>query len=475
MTTFTAMARTPTRFLCALTLVAGCAPAFAAPASMAPTSVTVVNPASAAPSATANLPGTPLDQVVAIANDEPILQSSLDAELALVRNQLQSQGTPMPSPAELRHQVLEHLITQSLELQAAKNQGIQVTDDDVNRALSTIASRNNITLAQLPQALSAEGQSYSAFRRNIRDQLITHQLEQQEVASNISVTPAEIDNYLKSESGKQNAKMQYHVAQILIPFPSNPTPAQARQTLKKAEQIEAKIKGGASFAATAVAQSAGPQALKGGDLGWMSGAELPTLFTDAVPKLKVGELSAPIAGPGGYHIVKLLDKHAPKNESVTTEYHIKHILLKPNPVRDLQQCKALAEKLRSEIQSGKLSFDAAAKQYSDDPNSAGNGGDLDWEPLASLPHGFAQVVPDLKLDTVSKPVQTRYGWHLIEVVGTRKANQTEAKRRHQAYQVLFQRKVREQMAQFKRNLRDQAYVRILDEADAGSGSASSGQ
>lgn len=473
MTTFTAMARTPTRFLFALALCAGCATAFAAPT--VPASVSAINPASAAPSATANLPGTPLDQVVAIANDEPILQSSLDAELSLIRTQLQSQGTPLPSPAQLRHQVLEHLITQSLELQAAKNQGIQVTDDDVNRALSTIASRNNITLAQLPQALAADGQSYSAFRRNIRDQLITHQLEQQQVAADISVTPAEIDNYLKSESGKQNAKMQYHLAQILIPFPSNPTPEQARQTLKKAEQIEAKIKGGANFAATAVAESAGPQALKGGDLGWMSGAELPTLFTDAVPKLKVGEMSAPIAGPGGYHIVKLLDKHAPKTESVTTEYHLKHILLKPNPVRNLQQCKALAERLRSEIESGKLTFDEAAKQYSDDPNSAGNGGDLDWEPLADLPHSFAEVVPHLKPDTVSKPVQTRFGWHLIEVTGKRKANETEAKRRHQAYQVLFQRKVREQMAQFKRSLRDQAYVRILDTADAGSGSGNSGQ
>ncbi|MGH8127660.1 MAG: peptidylprolyl isomerase [Gammaproteobacteria bacterium] len=473
MTIFTAMARTPIRLFLALTLFAGAATAFAAVPT--PAGTTAANAASAAPSATANLPGTPLDQVVAIANDNPILQSSLDTELAQVRKQLQSQGTPAPAPAELRHQVLEHLIMQNLELQAAKTQGIQVTDDDVNRTLSTIASRNNVTLAQLPQALAAQGRNYSAFRRTIHDQLIIHQLEQQAVAANISVSPAEIDNYLKHQAGNQNAKTQYHLAQILIAFPSNPTPKQAQETLAKARQIEAKLKGGANFAATAAAQSAGPQALKGGDLGWMSGAELPTLFTDAVPKLKVGQLSAPIAGAGGYHIVKLIDEHAPKNKSVSTEYHLKHILLKPNPVRNLQQCKALAEKLRKEIDSGKITFAAAAAQYSDDPNSAGNGGDLDWQNLDSLPHSFSAVVPNLKLDTISQPVESAYGWHLIEVVGKRQTDQTKEKRRHDAYQVLFQRKLQDQMAQFKRSLRDQAYIRILDPADAGNGSDSTDQ
>ncbi len=473
MTIFTAMAKLPIRTTLALALFAGSTTVFAAMSP--PADTTAPAAASAAPSATANLPGTPLDQVVAIANDAPILQSSLNNELAQVRKQLQSQGTPAPAPAELRHQVLEHLIMQKLELQAAKTQGIQVTDDDVNRTLSTIASRNNITLAQLPQALAAQGRSYSEFRRTIHDELIIHQLEQQAVAANVSVSPAEIDNYLKSQSGNQNAKTQYHLAQILIAFPSNPTPEQARETLAKAKQIVNKLKSGANFAATAAAQSAGPQALKGGDLGWMSGAELPTLFADSVPQLKVGQLSDPIAGPGGYHIVKLINERAPKNKSVSTEYHLKHILLKPNPVRNLEQCKALAEKLRKEIDSGKITFDAAAAQYSDDPNSAGNGGDLDWQSLNSLPHSFTEVVPDLKPGVVSQPVESDYGWHLIEVIGKRQTDQSKEKRRHQAYQALFQRKLQDQMAQFKRSLRDQAYISILDPADAGSGSDSPGQ
>ncbi len=468
MTIFTAMAKSPIKYLLALTLSAGSTLALAAVPPAAGSSAH--GSTAATPSATVNLPGTPLNQVVAIANNDPILQSSLDAELVQVRNRLQSQNTPLPSPDELRHQVLEHLITQNLELQAAKSKGIQVTADDVNRALSSIASRNNITLAQLPQALTAQGQSYNAFRHTIRNQLILRQLEQQAVAINIAITPAEIDNYLKSQAGNRNARMQYHLAQILIAFPSNATAKQAQQTLVKARQIEAKIRSGTNFSAMAIAQSAGPQALKGGDLGWMSGSELPTLFATIVPQLKVGKLSAPIAGPGGYHLVKLIAEHAPKSQSFTTEYQIRHILLKPNPVRNLQQSRALAEKLHQEIDSGKLTFDNAAKQYSDDPNSAGNGGDLGWLTLDSLPHSFATVVPRLKLNTVSQPVDTRYGWDLVEVTGTRKANKSENKRRHEAYQVLFQRKLRDQLAQFKRSLRDQAYIRILDPADAGGGS-----
>ena len=467
MTIYKAMAKNPISYLLAFGLAAAAGMACAAPAQPG----TAGTAGKATTSATTNLPGTLLDQVVAVANDQPILESRLDEELAQVRSRLQAQGTPLPPPSDLRHQVLEHLITQNLELQAAKQQGIQVSDDDVNRTLATIASRNNLTLAQLPQALAAEGQSYSAFRRTIHDQMVIHQFEQQAVASNISVTPAEIDNYLKTQSQDETAKVRYHLAQILVPFPSNATPEQAKKTLAQAREIETKLKKGANFAAMAAAKSAGPQALNGGDLGWMSGAELPTLFTDAVPKLKVGELSAPIAGAGGYHIVKLIARREQSGPKAT-EYHISHIMLKSNPVRNSQQSEALAEKIRKEIVSGKLSFGDAAKQYSDDPNSAGAGGDIGWHVLSDLPPSFDKVIPHLKIDTVSQPIHSRYGWHLIEVTGKRQKDQSKDKMRHDAYQVLFQRKLKEQMAEFKRSLHDQAYVHILDPADRGSGDGS---
>ena len=462
MTIFKATAKAPIKYLIAFTLFAGGAQALAAQA-QPPAATSAQKPAA---SSTANLPGTVLDQVVAVANDQPILQSSLDDELARVRGRLQAQGTPLPPARDLRHQVLEHLITQSLELQDARNQGIQVSDDDVNHALSSIAARNNLTLAQLPQALAAQGMSYSAFRQTIHTQLVIHQLERQQVAANISVSPAEINNYLKNQSENQSANVRYHLAQILIPFPSNPTPKQAKETLNQARKIREQLEKGANFAAMAAAKSAGPQALKGGDLGWMTGSDLPTLFSDVVPTLKVGGISAPIAGAGGYHIVKLIARKQASG-STTTEYHVKQILLKTNPIRNSAQSKALAEKIRKEIIAKKISFDDAAKQYSDDPNSAGNNGDLGWQLPDQVPPQIGQALPKLKPGTISQPIDTQYGWDLVKVVGTRKRNENDEKLKNEAYQALFQRKLRDQLAQFKRSLRDQAYIHILDPADRG--------
>lgn len=430
--------------------------------------------ASSPPAATtpAPAPGTLLDEVVAIVNDQPILKSALDEELASVSASLQAQGTPIPPENVFRHQVLEHLITQSLELQAADNQGIQVSDDQINQALSEIAQRNNVSLAQLPQALAAQGQNYATFRSMIRDQLIIHQLAQQVVASNIEVSPAEISQYLQNQKRGESANVEYHVAQILVAFPSNPSPEQAQATLTKAQTIETKLKGGADFAATAVAESAGPHALQGGDIGWLKGADLPTFFADVVPGMKPGEISNPIAGAGGYHIVKLVATRKPEPRNLKTEYDVEHILIRPNPVRDLDQAKALAEKLRGEIVSGKIGFAVAAKQYSDDPNSAGNGGSLGWGTLDALPKPLAQTVADLPLNTLSQPVQTQYGWHLVEVTGKRRNDVSQAERENEAYQAIFQRKLTDQLAEFTRTLRGQAYIRILYPADAGNDSSS---
>lgn len=448
--------------LTALVLLGGAAFAAKAPhATRAARATTASAPASA--------PGTLLNEVVAVANDQPILLSSVDEETRQVRKALQAQGTPIPAANVLRHQILEHLITQSLELQAAQQQGVQVSDDDVNAALSDVAQRNGLTLAQLPQALATEGENYAAFRSIIRNQLTIHRLEQQVVASNIMISPSEVQNYLQTERQEKSSQIQYHIAQILVAFPSNPSPAQAKATLAKSEQILAKLRKGANFAATAVAESAGPHALNGGDIGWLKGADLPTMFSDVVPSMTPGGISDPIEGPDGYHIVKLIASRQPQQQSMKTEYHVEQIMLRPNPVRNLKQAKALAEQLRSEIESGKLTFAAAAKQYSDDPNSAGSGGDLNWVRLSELPPRMADAVVNLPLNTVSQPVRTRYGWHLVEVSGKRQVNESEAEQENEAYQAIFQRKLQDQIAQFKRSLRDQAYIRIIDPAAAGSG------
>jgi peptidyl-prolyl cis-trans isomerase SurA len=421
------------------------------------------------PSASTALPGQPLDAVVAVANDQPILASDMSEQIAQVSQNLRAQGTSLPPENVLRHQVLERLITQKLELQTAQRKGVQVSADQVNNALSSIAARHDLTLAQLPKALSAQGRNYLAFRRNIKNQLTIHQLEQQTVASNIQVTPTEIDHYIQRQNNAAGGNREYKLAQILVAFPSDATPEQVKKAKEKAAGLVAKIRNGADFAATAVANSDGPHALKGGTIGWIKAANLPTLFEDVVPKLETGAISEPIAGVGGFHIVKLVDKRTAESENMATEYHVRHILLKPNPVRDQAQSKALAEKLHKQIKAGTLTFAQAAKQNSDDPNSAGAGGELDWKTLDDLPPAFRQPIESLPLNQLSRPIETKYGWDMLEVVGKRHSNVSKEERKHKAYQAIFHRKLTDQLAQFRRTLRNQAYIKIFDSAHAGSG------
>ncbi|MGH8274762.1 MAG: peptidylprolyl isomerase [Gammaproteobacteria bacterium] len=470
MTIFTATAKTRTlKFFAIAALSLGTMTMQALAASPAPATSGAPAPATAAP-----LPGQPLDRVVAVANDQPILESTLNQRVAEVSAALQSQGTPVPPEAQLRHQILERLIVQKIEIQAAQNQGIQVSADQVNSALSEVASRNGLTLAQLPKALSAQGQSYLAFRRHIKDQLTVHQLVQQVVASNIDVSSAEVDEYLKREANSTGGNTEYQLAQILVAFQGQATAADVKTAKSKAESLVKRLRAGANFAALAAANSAGPHALKGGVIGWINAANLPTLLEDAVPQMKPGDISAPIAGPGGYHIVKLLSERTAGSNKTTMQYHVRHIILKPNPVRDMAQSKTLAEKLRKEIASGKTSFAAAAKQYSDDPNTAGSGGDLGWMNPSALPPAFTDVIKNLPVNKVSAPIKTPYGWDLAEVLGKRKRNASKEEQKHKAYQAIYQRKLQEQLAQFTRAMRSQAYVHIYDSADAGSGDENSG-
>jgi peptidyl-prolyl cis-trans isomerase SurA len=427
----------------------------------------------AAPAAGTSLPGQPLDAVIAVANDQPVLESGLDQRMARVGAALQAQGTPLPPESTFRHQILERLITQKLLLQAAQQKGIQVGADQVNATLSRVASQHGLTLAQLPKALAAQGQNYLVFRRQIKDQLTVHQLIEQAVASQVEVTSAEVGDYMKREANAPTAGIEYQLAQILLAFPAQETPQSVKATQQKAKTLERQLKAGANFAQLAVANSDGPHALKGGTIGWIKSADLPTLLQDAVPKMQPGDVSAPIAGPGGYHIVKLVATRSAEGNA-GTQYHLRHILLKPNPVRDLAQSKALAEKLRGEIIAGKTSFATAAKANSNDPNSAGAGGDLGWKTVDELPPAFKSVLPDLPLDKISEPVQSHYGWHLIEVLGKRKGNLSEEQRKHEAYQAIYQRKLNDQLAEFKRVIRGQAYVKILNPADAGSAGTSAG-
>lgn len=420
------------------------------------------SPSSATSQKSAELPGHLLDKVIAVVNDQPILLSALSQQVKQISAGLQAEGTPLPERKVLEKQVLSRLIIRTIELQLANRQGIEITKSQLNRVLADIAKRNHLTLAELPAALRSEGESFSAFRRTIHHQLIVRQLEQQDVAANITVTPAELNEYLQREKREKAGDIDYKLAQILIPFPPNAGPKEVATTLSRAKNVEKQLKDGANFASLAAAKSSGPNALKGGVIGWRKGADLPTMFANAVPQMSLNGVSSPIEGPGGYHIIKLLAVRHPNLQETGTQYHIERILIAPNPIRNNKQCQALAAKLRKDLESGKTSFSKLAKQYSDDPNTAGNGGDLGWVPSNTLPPPIAKSIASIPQGKPSAPIRTSRGWNLIEVLGKRKHSEGDAGLRNAAYQAIFKRKLSEQLAEFKRTIRQQAYVHIID-------------
>jgi len=402
-------------------------------------------------------PGTLLDRIVAVVNSDVILASELDLRVAVVQKQLQARNTPLPPADVLRKQVLDQMVLNRIELQQADQHGITVSDDAVNQAMSRIASGQGITLDQLPDQLKSEGVSYAEFREDLREQIIVHNLEQQVVNDQMHITPQEIQDEVRADMNGGSSDAQYHLAHILIATPLNPTPDEVAAAQKKANEVYQKLKDGADFAATAVASSDDQQALKGGDLGWRKGSELPTVFASVVEQMKGGDVSEPIPSAIGFHIVKLVEVKQTDNKYVISQTHARHILIRPGQLMTSDQAKAKIAALRQQIAGG-ADFAKLAEENSADPGSARQGGDLGWVDPGSMVPEFEDAMNKLQPGETSEPFQTQYGWHIVQVLGRRDTDQTDEYRRNKAYEAIFNRKSDEIIQQWVSEAKDAAYV-----------------
>ncbi|MGH8371799.1 MAG: peptidylprolyl isomerase [Gammaproteobacteria bacterium] len=408
--------------------------------------------------------GTELDRIVAVVNEDVILESELDKRVTDITQQITARNTALPPMSVLRKQVLDQMITAKLELQQASAKGITVSDDEVNQTISRIAERNGVTLSQLPDKLKEQGMNYADFRQELRDQIIIQKLQQQLVQDQMHITPREVEAQLKQDQEGGDADTQYHLSQILIATSINPTADQVAAARKKAQAIYAKLKQGADFAATAVASSDGQQALKGGDLGWRKQSELPTIFTSIITSMKPGEFSEPVQSPSGFHIVKVDDVKRQDKKVVVTQTHARHILIKPSALMTSEQAEAKLEDLRKQILAG-ADFSKLAKEYSEDPGSANNGGDLGWVDPGSTVPAFEQEMNKLQVGQISEPFKSQYGWHILQVLGRRDADQTEEARKNKAYEAIYARKSDQILQDWLSQLRGSAYLEYhLDDA-----------
>ena len=405
--------------------------------------------------------GESLDRIVAIVNDGVILNSELDTATARIVERLKQQNTQLPSDSVLRQQVLDRLIVEELELQMAKRGGLKVSDDMVNSALSDVASRNNVQFSDLPAAIEAQGQSYSAYREEIRRDMTLQILQQQAVVANITVTPRELDQFLAKQQRTPDANAQYNLSHILISVPSGATQEELQQREERANEVLDKLKAGQSFDELAVAYSDSSTNVDGGALGWRSGGQLPSIIADQIPQLKVGDVTALIRTPSGFHIFKLNDKRGDSDsQQMQEQVHARHILLQTNELEDDNTIQQRLEKIRERILAGE-DFAAIAAVTSQDTGSAVQGGDLGWAGPGTYVGDFETALSQLKDGEISEPFKTQFGWHIVQLLGHRTQDISDETRRNKAYAALRQSKAEEEIELWVRDLRANAYVETL--------------
>ena len=398
----------------------------------------------------------PLDRVVAIVDNDVIMQSQLDARLREVQQTIAKRGAALPPEHVLGQQVLERLIIENIQLQIGDRSGIRITDEELNQAIGTIAQRNGMSLEQFRAALTQDGLSFADARDQVRREMVISRVRQRRVAERIQVTDQEVQNFLASDLGKLQLSEEFRLANILIPVPEGASPEAIQAADRQARELYQQLQQGADFAQLAIARSASETALEGGEMGWRKAAQLPPPFDALVGALAVGEVTEPLRTPGGFIMLKLLEKRGGGTQ-VRDEVNVRHILIKPSEIRSEAESQRLAERLYQRIQAGE-DFAELAKSFSEDPGSALNGGSLSWIDPSVLVPEFREVMNNTASGELSKPFKSPYGWHVLQVMGRRATDSSEEFREQQALNLLRNRKYDEELQAWLRQIRDEAYV-----------------
>lgn len=404
--------------------------------------------------------GTLLDRVAAVVNDGVVLESEVDDQTRAVTTRLQAQSMALPPESVLHKQVLDRLIVQRIELEQAKQDGITISDDQLNSALADVAKRNGISFSDLPTALAQQGIDYRSYREELRQELTIGLLRQRDVLQRIVVTPREIDQFLARQSTHPSSNEEYNVSHILIAVPPNATPAQLAQAQQRANDVYQRASKGEDFGKLAVAYSNSEDALEGGSLGWRQGSELPTFLSSLILGLKPGQVGGPLRTPTGFHIVKLNQTRTQEKKEIVQQVHVRHILLKTNALQDDATVRQRLEQLRQRILHGE-SFAVAAAAASQDPGSASDGGDLGWQSPSVYDPRFAAAIAKLKPGEISEPFQTQFGWHIAQLLGRRDHDETQEVKRLNAMEAIRASKADENTELWLQQLRDDAYVKVL--------------
>ena len=398
-----------------------------------------------------------LDRVSAIVDDSIIMKSELDARINSVKRQMAGQ---LPPDNILREQVLERLILENIQLQMAERGGVQISDQQLNDTIKRIAKQNGMTIEQFSQALKKDGLSYREAVEQIRTEMLISRVQKFQVNNRVKISEQDVDYFLASKAGKMASEVEYRLSHILISIPSQASPAEIKKAKKKADSIVASLRSGKDFRKQAIANSKGQNALKGGDLGWRKEAQLPSLFADAVSEMSVGETSNPIKSASGFHIIQIADKRG-GSTFLITQTNVRHILVMPNEIRSDADAKARIDQIYNKL-TNVGDFTERAKEYSDDPGSAVNGGDLGWINPGDMVPAFDNMMNDIAPGQLSQPFKSKFGWHVLEVEGRKETDMGEQVQRNQIKQMLQARQFEEELPIWLRKIRSESYVDIKE-------------
>ncbi len=408
-------------------------------------------------SISANATISTVDRIVAVVNDDVILESELDSKLRTVQAQLQQRNTKAPSEAVLRRQVLERLIISHLQLQAAERGGIRIDDKALNASINRIANQSNMSLEQFRSAIENDGFDYSVFREDIRNEMIISRLMQRRIRQRVSVTDQEIDNFLSTNKDSSDENKEYRLSHILISLPEAASAEQVETAQAKANDAISQLRAGNSFQQVAAASSDGQKAFEGGDLGWRKVAQLPSIFVDVVTKMQKGDISDPIRSPSGFHIVMLADVRGAEQRHVVKQTLARHILIRRNELTSNEDAKTRLQQLLIRLEGGE-DFATLARAHSDDRGSATRGGDLGWSNPGALVPKFEEEMNKLAPGQISQPFQTQFGWHIVQKLDEREHDDTDSFLRSKARKFIRDRKTEDETQAWIRRIRDEAFV-----------------
>ncbi len=401
------------------------------------------------------------DFIVAVVNSELVTAAEVEQRIERMRSLAARGGQALPATDQLRQHALESLIEERVLLTYARDSGMRVDDNELDRAVQSIAAQNKLTLPQLRERLRSEGLDYSRFRANLRDQILLERVREREVGQRTRVTDAEIDKYLAERNAGSARDVELNIAQILVPVPEGAGAETVAQRQARAEAALARVRGGEDFAAVARELSEDANRASGGEIGLRPAARLPDAFVEQVRALQPGQVAPAVLRSGaGFHVLKLVERRD-ANGMLVTQTRARHILLRPSPQLSAELARQRLADMRAQIESGRATFESLARQYSED-GSAPQGGDLGWVNPGSFVPEFEEAMNQLPVGGLSQPVTSRFGVHLIEVVERREATLDAKQLREQARLALREQKFEEAYLEWAKDLRSRAYVELRD-------------